>query len=108
VKRRDLRLGQSEARERRFAARELLIKSYDMIGELAGDLRSLTNDLNASTTLIAPNSIGTNCGKLITYQQEIEDRLLDRIERKVIEIDTLNALPAGPPWSPGVGDCYFS
>jgi hypothetical protein len=73
-----------------------------MIGELAGDLRSLTKDLNASTTVIAPNSVGINCEKLVTYQQGIESRLLDLIKRKLAEIDSLDALHTLPPRSPGV------
>jgi hypothetical protein len=102
VQRRDLRSGEFEAQERPFTARELLLKSYDMIGELAGDLRSLTKDLNASTTVIAPNSVGINCEKLVTYQQGIESRLLDLIKRKLAEIDSLDALHTLPPRSLGV------
>ncbi|CZR60662.1 uncharacterized protein PAC_10558 [Phialocephala subalpina] len=102
VQRRDLRSSDAEAQERPFTARELLLKSYDMIGELARDLRSLTKDLNTSTTVIALNSVGMNCEKLITYQQGIESRLLDLIERKLVEIDSSDAFHTLPPRSPGV------
>lgn len=101
MKRRDLRLGEFDAQEGCFAARKLLLKSYDMIGELAGDLRSLTNDLNASTALIAPNSVGANCEKLLSYQRVIEGRLLDCIKRKLTERDSLDVFHTLPPRSLG-------
>ncbi|KAF8848485.1 hypothetical protein BDZ45DRAFT_698352 [Acephala macrosclerotiorum] len=100
VKRRNLMRGDFEAQEQRFVARQLLFKSHNMIGELAGDLQSLTNDLCASTTLIEPNSsVGANCEKLLSYQRGIEHRLIDRIKSKLTELGSLDALHAtSVPW----------
>ena len=78
-----------------------------MIRELVDDLQSLTKDLNASTTLIAPNSVGINFKKLATYQKGIESELLALIDRELTEIDSLDESPNLPPRSTGVDISSF-
>ncbi|KAH8685425.1 hypothetical protein BGZ60DRAFT_395159 [Tricladium varicosporioides] len=99
VQRRDLRSGEFEVQQRNFTIRELLFKSCDMIRELTDDLQSLKNDLDASTTVIAHNSVGENFEMLVIYQKGIESRLLGVIQRMLAEIDPLNVLDTLPPRS---------
>lgn len=62
-----------------------------MIREFRGDLSSLANDLNKSTPKIAPESVAKNWETLLAYHSGIQDKLIDRIERTLAEMDCIDA-----------------
>jgi hypothetical protein len=62
-----------------------------MIRESADDLSSFVNDLNNSIAKIAPESVSENWKTLLAYHGKMHGKLIERIERKLAEMDSIDS-----------------
>lgn len=68
-----------------------------MIEDLSESLSGLIDDVNSLLAGHAPNVILGNWETLRSYHRRIEDRLLKRIERKLVEVDDCLIMPVRIP-----------
>jgi len=82
--------GHSDDKMARSIARQLLFRSRHMIRESTDDLHSFVNDLNNSISRIVPESVRENWNVLFGRHQRFQDKLIERIESKLAELDSID------------------